>query len=192
MSEVPTNPMLKRILIAIAGVTILGAVLLYLLATYPAGEYRVADELRARKFGIYYDRQDYHIWKHLVAVGGRDRSITEDDCRLLCQLPHLQSLGFERCDFSESNEIRKLAACPIRFFAFVNASLNDSDLADFAKWTKLERLHIYGNAGITDAVFEYLEKIASLRDLCIAGTSVTQDGVREFQKKRPDVKVFFE
>jgi len=224
MSEAPTNPMLKRILIAIAGVTILGVVLLYLLATYPAGEYRVADELRARGFKVWYSRRNdtvmQHpadmIWQHPNNVVGTDRSITPDDCRLICQLPRLQGLGFERCDFSESNlddvgncreltsfccddvtqlsavEMEKLAACPVTVIMLRNAHLTDYDLEAFAGLTKLMYLDLEENIEITDAGLEHLEKIASLQFLCLPKTSVTKDGVREFQKKRPDVKVFFE
>jgi len=47
------------------------------------------------------------------------------------------------------------------------------------------------NTGITDAGFEHFEKIAALRWLYLMETGVTQDGIEEFKKKRPDVTVYF-
>jgi hypothetical protein len=127
----------------------------------------------------------------------------------------LEALLFFHCDLSELNlddigncqklhtidcggstklsgdEIRKLAVCPVEWFCLRNAHWNDSDLEGFTKLTKVYYLDLRDNTGITDAGFEYLEKIASLRGLRLTGTSVTREGVEEFQKKYPDVKVDF-
>jgi len=215
MSNETTNPVVKWILIGVSVVSVCVVGAFVLLGTYPAGEYRAAAELEKRGFEILYERQGHNIWKYPFAVKGEDRSITEDDCQFLCQLSHLQYLVFYRCDLSGLNlddighcrelvsfwcegvtpfpadEIRKLAVCPLDWFVFTNAHLNDSDLEDFVKWAKFQYLHLEENAEITDASFEYLEKIASLRELRLTGTSVTQEGVDEFKKKRPGVTVIF-
>jgi len=90
-----------------------------------------------------------------------------------------------------ADEIGKLAACPLTSIALINAGLNDSDLENFAGLTKIVQIILGNNAGITDAGFEHFEKIASLSYLNLKGTSVTQEGVKEFRKKRPDVEVVF-
>ena len=213
MSQVSTSPVLKRILIAVAGVTILGAVLLYLLATYPAGECRVAQELQARGFIVEYDRQDRTIWQRPDYVEGDGLTITPDDCRLIFQLPYLKWLLFWGCDMSGLNldeigncpnlmqfscrdvtqfpvdEIRKLAASSVSCITLSNADLKDSDLEHFAGLTNYTSLYLEGNAGITDAGLEHLEKIPALGELHLSKTSVTEEGVEEFRKKRTDVEV---
>ena len=118
MSEAPSNPTLKWTLIAVIGVMFLGAVLLVLLATYPVGECRVARELESRGFKVWYSKRNgtvmQHpanmIWQHPSNVVGADRSITPDDCRLICHLPRLQGLGFMRGDMSGLN-LDKIGNC---------------------------------------------------------------------------------
>ncbi|MCL2346797.1 MAG: hypothetical protein FWC50_00910 [Planctomycetaceae bacterium] len=216
MSNESTSPALKWILIAVIGASFLVAVFFVLLATYPANDYRVARELESRGFRVFYRWHDSLIWQYPTHVSGVDQSITPDDCRLVCQLSRLQSWDFVRCDVLGLNldeigncrelssfncvdvtqfsagEIRKLAACPVTRVMLQNAHLNDSDLEHFVGLSKLGLLMLEGNAGITDAGLEHLEKISSLKNLTLPQTSVTKEGVEEFQKKRPDVKVWFE
>ena len=215
MSNETTNPVVKWILIGICVVSLCVVGALFLLGTYPVGEYRAAKELEKRGLGISYYRFGNNIWQYPVIVTGGGQSITEDDSQLMGQLPHLQSLYFYSSDLSGLNlddikncqyfssfycdgvapfpadEIRKLAAYSIHAFGFVNSCLNDSDMEDFAKWTTVDCLYLDRNAGITDAVFEHLEKIASLRLVRLTGTSVTKEGIEEFKKKRPGVEVIF-
>ncbi|MCL2348427.1 MAG: protein phosphatase 1 regulatory subunit 42 [Planctomycetaceae bacterium] len=216
MSNERTRLALKWVLIAVCTVSITALGAFVLLMTYPAKQYRAADELQARGFEIHYERQGFTGRQYPYVVIGEKLNITEDDCRLIGQLPHLQELLFQRCDLSGLNlddigncrklrifhcndvtqfpvdEIRKLTDCPIHAFGFTNAHWNDYNLEEFAKWTKLEKLYLGGNAGITDAGLGHLEKIVSLRELQLQETSVTKDGIKEFQRKRPDVKVYFE
>ena len=123
MSQTSTNPALKWILIVIAVVTAIGAVAVFLLATYPAGEYRAARELEKRGFYISYNWYgDDRIWKHPLHVIGYDRMITSDDCRLICQLPRLLGLDFKRCDMSGLN-LDDIGNCrELRAFAPTNST----------------------------------------------------------------------
>ena len=213
MSNETTNPVVKWILIGICVVSLCVVGAFVLLGTYPAGEYRVAGKLQKRGFEVKYVRQGNNIWQYSISVIGSDLSVTEDDCQLICQLPRLQYLVFQRCDLLGLNlddigncqelmnfycedvtqlsvdEVRKLSACPVHMFIFRNAGLNDPDLEDFAKWTKLGYVDLENNTGITDAGFEHLEKITSLRYLGLAGTSVSKESAEEFQKKHPAVRV---
>ena len=215
MSNETTNPVVKWILIGVIVVSfcVVGACVLFM--TPPTKEHRAARELEKRGFEIEYRRQGFNIWQYPLCVYGESRNITEDDSQLLCQLLHLRLLQFNHCDLSglnlddvgncreltdftcydvtqfPVNEIRKLAACPIHELILSNVRLSDSDMEDFAKWTSVGFLILDDNAGITDVVFEHLEKIASLRHLCLTGTSVTKEGVEEFKKKRPLVDVVF-
>ena len=153
------------------------------------------------------------FWGHPSIVRVDDQNITPDDSRFICQLRGLQGLLFYRSDISgldwdeighcrildslsfdditgfPINEIQKLTACPIVFLALFNVQLKDSDLENIMGLKQLESLWLNSNIGITDASFEYLEKIATLKYLHISKTSVTEEGIKEFQKKRPDVKV---
>ena len=215
MSNEQTSSTVKRILIAVIAVSICAVGAFVLLMTYPAGEYRAAKELELRGFLVDNTRQSYNVWAYPRILIGENLSITEDDSRLIGQLSHLQDLVFRRCDLSGLNlddigncqeligfscddvtpfpadEIRKLAACPVHRASFVNASLDDSDLADFAKWIRLQNLYLNDNVEITDTGFDHLEKIASLKYLILTGASVTQERIEEFKKKRPDVEVEF-
>ena len=215
MSQESTSPKLKWILIAVIGVSALVAIFFVLYATYPANEYRVAKELQSRGFHVAYSRRGYDVWQYPNSVAGVNLRITEDDSRLMSQLPHLQNLFFTRCDMSGLNldgigncqelllfscwqvtqfsadEIKKLAACPIKSMCLFNADLNDSGLEYLAGLTQLAGLSIGDNVGINDACLEQLESMSSLKDLHLTGTSVTKEGVKEFRKKRPDVDVTF-
>ena len=219
MSQASTKPALKWTLIVIVGMTALGAVFVVLLSTYPADEYRVANELRKRGFDvIYYWLDGDKIWYRPTNVLGKYQSITSDDCRLFCQLPRLYYLLFMCCDMSDLNldeigncrelhvfqcndathfpvsELVKLTACPFWtiYVESKDVDLNDSDLKEFAKFTHLETLFLmFNNAGVTDACLEYFEKIPTLKELKLPGSSITPEGVEEFKKKRPDVKVYF-
>ena len=216
MSNETTNPVVKWILIGIIVVSVCVIGAFVLLGTYPAEEYRVARELESRGFTVYFEWQGNNIWKYPALVRGEDRSITEDDSRLIGQLTHLKRLEFRRSDLSGLNldkigncreledfqcenvtpfpvdEIRKLAACPIIVSLIYNSCLNDSDLEVLAEWPTVRFLNLNANVEITDAGFEHLEKIASLTTLLLEGTSVTKEGVEEFKKKRPDVNVWYD
>ena len=156
----------------------------------------------------------WYIWKQPTIVQVIDKNVTPDDSRLICQLSKLQGLRFDRCDISGLNwdeighcrelggiiivevtgfsisEIQKLAACPIEHLALWKVQLKDSDLENIMGLKQLEKLWLYDNIGITDASFEYLEKIATLKELYLTDTSVTEEGIKEFKKKRPDVVVY--
>ena len=215
MSNETTNPVLKWILIIVACVSIPVAIIL---ALYPAKEYRAARELRARGFDVQFTWLDNTIWQRPVAVKSEGRNITLDDCRLICQLPHLKALFFmegDMCDMSDMNldeignctelehficenvtqfpagEIRQLTACPLKTVRLLNVDLHDSDLENLAGMATLDLIYLDNNVGITDAGLEHIEKIVPLMMLSLKGTNITQEGVEEFQKKRPDVKVRF-
>ena len=212
MSNETTNPVLKWILIIVACVSILVAIFL---ALYSVSEYRAAWKLRARGFTVYFVKLDDMILHRPITVANNGQNITLDDCRLICQLPHLIRLGFVGGNMSGLNlgeigncprfeiflcqdvtqfpadEIRKLATCPLNSLVLSNVDLEDSDLENLMGLTKLEFINLGGNVGITDASFEYLEKIASLKNLFLSETSVTQEGIEEFKKKRPDVEIHF-
>ena len=219
MSQASTNPALKWILIVIVGMTALGAVFLFLYVTCP-DDYRAARKLQKRGFDFRYDwYDDNKIWKHPNVVLGMDQMITSDDSRLFCQLPRLIDLAFWSCNISglnldeigncrelrffhfadttrfPVNELKKLTACPVELILVesIDVDLKDSDLEEFAKFTHLEKLYLdFNNTGVTDVCLEYFEKIPTLKTLILPGSSITQEGVEEFKKKRPDVIVELE
>jgi len=220
MSQTSPHPALKWILIVIAVVTALGAVFVALYATRPVDEYRAARELEKRGFGIgYIYTNDNWIWQRPFNVVGENQSITSDDCRLICQLPHLYALYFTGCNTSGLNldeignyedlqifessiatrfpvcELKKLTACPLWLIRVdsKDVDLNDSDLEEFVKFTNLQTLIlIFNNIDVTDACLDTFEKIPTLKKLELPGSSITPEGVEEFQKKRPDVTVDYE
>jgi len=220
MSQTSTNPVLKWILIAIAVMTVIGAVGFVLYAYYPTSEYRVERVLESQGFRVGCEwHNDDKIWKRPDQVFGDSLVITSDDCRLFCQLPRLMVLHLSRCKMSDLNldeigncrelvffycykatrfpinELKKLMACPVVVINVESkdVDLNDSDLEDFVKFTHLQILELrFNNIGVTDACLEYFEKIPTLKYLSLMGSSITSEGVEEFQKKRPDVEVYFE
>ena len=193
---------------------------LFLLATYPADEYRVAKELQAQGFDVGNTKHhDDMIWLRPAFIWGNDQSITSDGSRFICQLPRLCQLLFLRCDASGLNldeigncqrlhyfefkdgtrfpvsELKKLTACPIvsMLVESKDVDLKDSDLEEFSKFTHLGRLILdFNNVGVTDSCLEYFEKIPTLKQLRLPGSSITPEGAEEFKKKRPDVLVDFE
>ena len=220
MSQASTHPALKWILIVIAVVTALGAVFVALYATRPVDEYRAASELEKRGFTVLYNWYgDDRIWKHPTWARVEGQMITSDDIRLIRQLPRLSYLCFMNCDASGLNldeigncreirdflfldatqfpvsELKKLTTCPVTriYVESKDVDLNDSDMEDFAKFTHLEVLCLdFNNVGVTDACLEYFEKIPTLKELILPGSSITPEGIEEFKKKRPDVEVYYE
>jgi hypothetical protein len=165
------------------------------------------------QYEMIWQHPAYFIWGHPTEIVVYDQILTSDDSRLICQLRDLEQLGFIRSDVSgldwdeighcrelsglgfyevkgfSTSEIQKLAACPIVYLTLVNVRLSDSDLENIMGLKQLGWLWVDKSIGITDASFEYLEKIATLKYLHISKTSVTEEGVNEFKKKRPYVSV---
>jgi len=170
----------------------------------------VGQKLKARGFEIGYDT----FWRHPIYVSGDYLDITAEDCQLIGQLPHLGSLHFFMGDMSGLNldeigncqklwcigfnetanfsvvELRKLAAS-IRYLDLIHVDLKDSDLEVLTELPELRGLWLFKNFGVTDAGLEYLEKNPSLTRMLIDNTSFTQEGIAEFQKKRPDVRIVY-
>lgn len=115
-----------------------------------------------------------------------------NELRKLTACPNLESLSLSGISLNLTREdIEPLSACPNLVSVFlVSAGLSDADLDAFAAFPKLETLSLEGNTEITDAGLVHFEKISSLRELNLKKTSVTQNGADEFQKKRPDVKIY--
>jgi len=221
MSKKSTNPVLEKILIVIIAIGVAGA-FFYYYATYPANDFRVARKLQSRGFGVQSDWQDsliWHddtIWQRPAFVHSFGLNITADDCQLISQLPRLRSLSLHDGDMSglnldeighcpqlelfgcynvtqfSANELRKLDACPLEHLRLQSMGLKDSDLENLAGLKKLKEISLWDNVGITDASFKHFEKIVHLKRLGVSKTSVTKEGVAEFQKKRPDVIIHFE
>jgi len=209
MPEKPNRPPLKWLLLSSLGIVLLGMAPVVWYMSLP-NDFHVGQKLKARGFLVEYDK----LWRHPYFVEGKNLIITPEDCQLISQLPHLVSLYFVRSDMSglnldeigncqqfavlgfdsvtqfSANELRKLAKCPIRNIGLLHVDLKDSDLEILVELPKLCYLNLRGNIGITDAGFEYLEKISSLT-LYLQNTSVTQEGVAEFRKKRPDVEIVY-
>ena len=214
MSEDSTPSKLKWILIAVNGILLLGAIFFVLFVIRPSDHF-VAKKLEARGYEVSYDWCGNTIWQHPTSVVGKDMNMTPEDCRLICQLPRLEALHFRRGGMSGLNlddighcqelsfisfaditsfpgyEIRKLAVCPIEYLILDSVGLTDTDLEALMIFSQLYYLNLRGNTGITDAGLEHLVKMPSLDRLELTKTSVTKEGVEEFQKKRPDVMVFY-
>ena len=215
MPEKSNRPALKWLLISSLGIILLGTTPWVWFSILP-DDFHVARELRTRGFDIIYNWHDDTIWQHPTHVSGSDKDITPEDCRLICQLPRLFALHFLRGDMSGLNldeigncqelfwfrfhdvtqfpvsELRKLTASPVRIISLESrVHVTDFDLEAFAKFTNLEQLFLETyNAGVTDASLEYFEKIPSLKTLHLPNTSITEKGVEEFRKKRPDVEIY--
>ena len=198
----------KWLVISTLGISLPGIILLFWHVTLP-DDFHVGRKLQARGFDVYYDT----LLRHPTGVSG---AFTPEDFRLICQLPRLDHVcfgsdmsdlnldGIENCrNLSEvsfigvtnfsANEIRKLAACPIKSIWLSSCvDLKDSDLEVFRELTQLETLDLYNNPGITDACLEYLEKIPSLEWVAHNVTSITPESSEEFRKKRPDVTFHFQ
>ncbi|MCL2117567.1 MAG: hypothetical protein FWH27_03965 [Planctomycetaceae bacterium] len=219
MPNEQTSRALKWILIDIACVTFPCVIFIVLYSMiYSPSDYRVVKELRTRGFAVEYRRHDGSIKCYPTFVYRKSQGLqilTPDDCRLICQLPHLKGLDFVGGDLSGLNvddigncqelwtfncvgvtqfpasEIRKLAACPVKIMMMQGIQLKDSDLENFVGLTQLEALSLEENTEITDAGLKHLEKIAPIRSINLLGTNVTEEGIDEFKKKRPDVHVVF-
>lgn len=115
------------------------------------------------------------------------------EIRKLAACPKLVSLQISSTVFKITrDDIEPLSACPLVQVNLESAGLSDVDMDVFTGFAKLVQLGLEGNIGITDAAFEHFAKIPSLKRLVLQKTSVTKEGVEEFQKKRPDVTFFWE
>ena len=67
--------------------------------------------------------------------------------------------------------------------------LTDDGLESLAQLPKLESLNLYANSGVTDAGLPELARSASLKRLYLWETGVSEAGVAELEKLRPDLAV---
>lgn len=201
MSKETTSPALKWILTATIGIIIFGAVLFFLLATYPAEDIRVAQELEARGFHVTYARQGYLGWEVPNFITGRNQKITSDDCRLICQLSRLRYIYLFDCDITELNlddigNCRKLEK--FWFSAETQTRLPMSEIQKLSACPTLEAIYLRCNRDeefsedkSMDVFLEYFEKSPKLRVLQLPASCVTKEGVEEFKNKCPDIRFHF-
>jgi len=210
MPEKPNRPPLKWLLLSSLGIVLLGMAPVVWYVSLP-DDFHAGRELQARGFIVCYGT----FWRHPIYVHAHSLDITPEDCRLISRLTRVSGLYFYGGDVSELNldaigncrelwsvsfdnvtrfpvnELRKLAACQIVHINLNNIDLKDSDLEILTELPALRILNLQGNAGINDAGLECLEKFSSLKSLYLQKTSVTQEGVAKFQKKRPDIEIVY-
>ena len=104
------------------------------------------------------------------------------DCR------KLKSLFFSASSLTRA-DIEPLAGIPLKELCCHASGLTDTDCTVFSSFKQLEILQLYNNPAITDASLSVFESIATLQFLGVEKTGVTKEGIEEFKKKRPGVKL---
>ena len=151
----------------------------------------------------------------LFSVAFCDCDSSKLDLGLLAEIPNLTDLTFINNDgpCGTPKNVARLASCrkleslsffstplvradiepftdiPLKELYCRTSGLTDADCTIFSSFKQLEILYLRDNPAITDASLSVFESITTLQYLCVETTGVTKEGIEEFKKKRPGVKL---
>ncbi len=97
---------------------------------------------------------------------------------------NLQNAGLDDDGFAALGELGAVTALRLS-----RNRITDRGIGGLSRLPKLTSLNLYGNAGVTDAGVDALARIATLRQVYLWQTGVTQAGVTKLHAARPDLAV---
>lgn len=148
-------------------------------------------------------------FRHVYSVSFEHVDCTGLDLEPLTQMPNLADLNFFACTNVQPEEHLKLGKCsslavltfceipltseilqsweniPLLFLYLESCELADREVESISKFTQVYFLRLQNNPAITDAGLEYLLELKQLQELNLRGTSVTEQGIKDFRAKHP-------
>lgn len=113
--------------------------------------------------------------------------ISGDAIEALATIPGLNALRINGCSLDD----KAIGALPklqgLRTLILLRADLSDADLAKVAELTKLEKLSLDENPGITDAGLKHLAALRDLESIGLDKTSVTGKGLAQLVEALPQL-----
>jgi serine/threonine protein kinase len=114
---------------------------------------------------------------------------TDDDAELLVGLPRLESVYVAYTDITD-RALTALARRPtIEGIGCGANNITDAGLEPLTGLKRLGFLDLNTTKQITDRAFDHLDRMENLRQLNVAGTSVSPEAVEAFKRRRPECRV---
>ena len=110
------------------------------------------------------------------------------DVAKLAACRKLEKLSFEVIPLTRA-DIEPLANTPLKGLRCSSSGLTDTGCTVFPSLMQIERLELSYNSAITDASISVFESMPTLQYLNVYKTGITKEGIEEFKKKRPGVKL---
>jgi len=124
----------------------------------------------------------------VIGVQLQDTPATDDDLRLLADLPSIEQVWLSRTKVTDKG-LAHLAACPnLKLVILGDTAVTDAGAAHLAKLTMLESLSLSGTK-ITDAGLVNLAKLTNLKELWLRNTPITDAGYRQLQSALPNCQI---
>lgn len=149
-------------------------------------------------------------FRHVYSVSFEQVDCTGLGLEPLTQMQNLTDLYFFVCTNVQPEELLKLGKCsslailafcktpltseileiweniPLQYLWLESCELADRELESISKFAHVHFLRLQDNPDITDAGLEYLIELKQLHVLNLRGTSVTEQGIKDFRAKHPN------
>jgi hypothetical protein len=125
-------------------------------------------------------------WLRMVNVLGNH--LSDQELTVLQGMPAVEALAMDCPSLTDAAFETIASFLDLKTLITRSFDAGDRGLAHLPRCQKLEQLWVAG-AGVTDASIPVLKQHASLRELVLIGTSVTDDGIRELGSALPECKI---
>jgi hypothetical protein len=116
----------------------------------------------------------------------------DEDVESLLGLARLEAVYLSYTDITD-RALATLAKIPtIQGLGIGANTISDDGLAPLASLKGLALLDLNTTPRLTDRAFQHLARIENLRQLNVAWTSTTTEGVEEFKRQKPECHVYFD
>lgn len=141
----------------------------------------VIDELSMQALCRLSSLAFFKIWQNV--------DLDADQVRQLAELKDLREIEFEECRLPDDESWMVLSSLPnLQYITLAETNVGDSTALALAECSELIEVTLYGTE-LTDAGLERLQKLPKLRLISVGKSKVTPQGIRKFQKSRPDVEI---
>lgn len=114
--------------------------------------------------------------------------VADEDLACLDRLPQLSALDLTQTAVTDEGMTRVAQVPRLEWLLLEHTKITDRGMETLRTATGLKVLSLEGTP-ITDAALEPLADLPHLERLYLTGTAVTDDGVAEFSKRRPKVRI---
>jgi hypothetical protein len=124
-----------------------------------------------------------------IGVQILDTPATDDDLRLLADLPAVRDVWLSRTKVTDQGLAHLKQACPqLTFLTLDETAVTDAGLARLSELTALESLSLSGTR-VTDAGLVHLARLKNLKHLWLRSTPITGAGYRQLQAALPTCEI---
>jgi hypothetical protein len=120
-----------------------------------------------------------------IGVQIQSTPATDDDARLLADLPTVTDVWLSRTKVTDQGLARLSACRNLKFLMLDETAITDAGAAHLGELTKLESLSLSGTK-VTDAGLPHLARLKNLKELWLRQTPITDAGYVQLQAALPN------